>query len=86
MVLHVAGQPVDLVDHHGVDVAVVFDTGEHGLQLRSVGAAGGLAPVGVLVDQLPALVADVAQAGLPLGGDREAAPQRAAVPRWGPRP
>src|SRR5207249_3703354 len=47
------------------------DSSQHGLQLRSVGAAGGLAAVAVLVDQLPALLPEVAQTGLPLGGDRE---------------
>ncbi len=38
---------------------------------RPVGAPGRLAAVGVLVDQVPALVPDVADAGLALGGDGE---------------
>jgi hypothetical protein len=59
------------VDHHGVDVAVVLDAGEQCLQLGAVGGAGRLAAVGVFIDQLPALVANVADAGLALGGDRE---------------
>ena len=72
VVLHVAGQPVDLVDHDGVDVAVLGDAGQHLLELRPVGASGRLAAVDVLVDQVPALVPDVADAGLALGGDGEA--------------
>ncbi|HEY8755648.1 MAG TPA: hypothetical protein VIN65_04770 [Candidatus Dormibacteraeota bacterium] len=72
MVLDVAGQAVDLVDHDRVDVALFDDAPQHGLQLGAVDAAGGLAAVGVLVDQLPTLLADVAQAGLPLCRDGEA--------------
>ncbi len=37
VVLHVACQAVDLVDYHGVDVALFGDTGEHGLERGSVG-------------------------------------------------
>ena len=72
VVLDVAGQAIDLVDHDRVDVALLDDARQHGLQLGTVSAAGGLAAVGVLVGQLPALLADVAQAGLPLGRDGEA--------------
>jgi len=72
VVFHVAGEAVDLVDHDCVDIGVLGDAGEHLLQLRPVGGAGGLAAVGVLVDEVPALVPDVADAGLALGGDGEA--------------
>ena len=72
VVFHVAGETVDLVDHDGVDVGVVCDASQHLLQLVPVGGAGGLAAVGELVSQIPALVADVADAGLALGGDGEA--------------
>jgi len=72
VVLHVARQAVDLVHDDGVDVALLGDARQHGLQGRAVGRAGGLAAIGVLVDQVPAGVADVAGAGLALGGDGEA--------------
>lgn len=72
MVFHVAGEPVDLVEHDRVDVAVLGDAGQHHLELGPVGGPGGLAAIGVLVDQVPALVADVADAGFALGGDGEA--------------
>ena len=71
VVLHVAGQPVDLVDDDGLDVALLADPGQHGAQLRPVGRPGRLALVHVLVHQLPALVADAAHARLALGGDGE---------------
>ena len=72
MVLHVAGEAVNLVDHHRVDIAVLGDAGQHLLQLRPVRAPGRLAPVGVLVDEVPAFVSDMTDAGLALGGDGEA--------------
>jgi hypothetical protein len=71
VVFHVASEPVDLVDDDDVDVLVLGDAGQHLLELRPAGRAGGLAPVGVFVDQIPALVADVADAGLALGRDGE---------------
>jgi hypothetical protein len=69
VVLHVAGQPVDLVDDHCVDVTILGDAGQHRLKRRAVGAAGRLAPVDVLVGELPSGVSDVAAAGLALGRD-----------------
>jgi hypothetical protein len=72
VVLHVPGQPVDLVDDDRVDVAVFGDTGQHRFQCRPVRAAGRLTPVDVLVGQQPAGVTDVTGAGLALGRDREA--------------
>lgn len=72
VVFDVAREPVDLVDHDGVHVAVLSDPRQHGLQLRAVGGAGGLATVGVFVGDGPALVADVAHARFALGGQREA--------------
>ncbi|MBF6556630.1 MAG: hypothetical protein IVW52_10745 [Acidimicrobiales bacterium] len=72
MVLHVPGQSVDLVDDDRLDVAVLCDPSEHRSKLEPIGRAGGFALVDVLVDQLPALVADPAPAGLALSGDREA--------------
>ena len=35
VVLHVAGQPVDLVDDDGLDVALLADPSQHGAQLRA---------------------------------------------------
>ncbi len=72
VVLHVAGQPVDLVDDDGLDVALLADPRQHGAELWPVGRPGRLALVHVLVHELPALVADAAHARLALGGDREA--------------
>jgi hypothetical protein len=72
VVFYVAGEPVDLVDHHGVDVAVLGDAGQHLLELGPVGGPCRLAPVGVLVDQVPAVVPYVADTGFALGGDGEA--------------
>ena len=72
MVLHVAGEAVDLVDHDGLDVAVLGDAGQHGLQGRPIRAASRLTPVDVLVGEQPPAVADRAGAGLALGRDREA--------------
>ncbi len=60
------------MDDDRVDVAVLGDAGQHLLELRPIRGPGGLAPVGVLVDEVPAFVADVADAGLALGGDGEA--------------
>jgi hypothetical protein len=68
VVLDVAGQPVDLVDHDDVDVAVPFDPLQHLEQLGPVGGTGGLAAVDVLVDQRPPLIADARHARLSLGG------------------
>jgi hypothetical protein len=69
VVLHVARQAVDLVDHDRVDVCVLGEAGQHLLQLRPVRAPRRLAPIRVLVHQIPALVSDVADAGFALGGD-----------------
>jgi DNA-binding transcriptional LysR family regulator len=70
VVLHVPSQAVDLVDD-GLDVAVLFDPGQHGPQARPVGRTGRLALVPVLVDELPVLVADASDPRLALGGDGE---------------
>ena len=69
VVLHGAGQPIDLVDDHRAD-ASFRDPAEHGLQHRSVGGAGGLTRVGELIGQVPAALGHVAKARLALGGDR----------------
>lgn len=50
IVLPRAGEPVNLVDDHVVDVALIAQPGEHGLQLRPVGRLGALAPVDVFVN------------------------------------
>ena len=62
MILHVPGQAVDLVDDNGLDVAVLGDPGQHRPEPRPVGRTGRLALVHVLVDQLPAFVADAPDA------------------------
>jgi hypothetical protein len=71
VVLHVASQPIDLVDDHGLDVALLADPSQHGAQLGPIGRACRLTLVQVLVDQFPALVADATHARLALGRDRE---------------
>jgi len=71
VVLHVPGEAVHLVDHDGLDVALLADPGQHGAELWPVGRPCRLALVHVLVHELPPLVADAAHARLALGGDRE---------------
>ncbi|MDA8379477.1 MAG: hypothetical protein M0020_01380 [Actinomycetota bacterium] len=71
VIFHVPRQAVDLVDHDGLDVAVLADARQHGPQLGPIGRPRRLAPVDVLVDELPALVADAAHARFALGGDGE---------------
>ncbi|MDA8297664.1 MAG: hypothetical protein M0004_13955 [Actinomycetota bacterium] len=72
VVLHVPCQAIDLVDDDGFGVAVLGDPSQHRPEPWSVGRTRRLALVHVLVDQLPALVADAPHAGLALRGDGEA--------------
>jgi len=69
VVLEVPGKPVELVDHEEVDARILSEPGEHRLELRPVDAPRGLAPVDVVVGELPATIGDEAAAGLGLGGD-----------------
>ena len=68
-----AGQPVDLVDHHDVDLAGP-DIGQQALQGRAVeGGTREAAIVVVVGDQAPALMRlalDIGLAGLALGIER----------------
>ena len=65
-----AGQPVDLVDHHDIDLAGP-DVGQQGLQGRAVERGTREAPIVVTVSNEPpalmGLALDVGLAGLPLG-------------------
>jgi hypothetical protein len=58
VVLKVPGEAIELVDHEGVYRRVLGETGEHRLELRSVGGAGRLAAVDELVRELPASIGD----------------------------
>jgi hypothetical protein len=71
VVLHRAGEAIDLVDHDGAD-ATLGHLSQHGLQHRTIGGAGGLSRVGELLGEVPAALGDVTKAGLPLGRDRVA--------------
>jgi hypothetical protein len=72
VVFEVAGEPVDLVDDHHLDVAVALDAGQHGLELGPVGGAGALAPLDVLPNDRDGVVGGVACAGLALSREGEA--------------
>jgi hypothetical protein len=64
----VSSEAVDLVDDYGVDVALLEDAVEHGLEPGSVGRVlGAGVVVDVLIDHGPALLADELEAGFPLG-------------------
>jgi hypothetical protein len=68
----ISSEAVDLVDDHGVDVALLEDAVEHGLEPGSVGRVlGAGVVVDVLIDHGPALLADELEAGFPLGRERE---------------
>jgi hypothetical protein len=71
MVLHVAGEAVDLVHHNGIDVAVILDAGEQRLELGAVGSSSRLPAVRILVDKIPALIENMPDTRLALGGDRQ---------------
>ena len=69
----IAGEAVELMDDHHVDVGGLEDPRQHRLELGPVlRALGSRVPVDVLVDKRPALVADVLQAGFALGRQGEA--------------
>ena len=68
VVFEVAGEPVDLVDDHYLDVAVALDAGQHGLELGPVGGTGAFASLDVLPDDGDAVLVGVAGTGLALGG------------------
>jgi hypothetical protein len=70
VVLEVPGQPIELVDHKAVDAGVLGQTCQHRLELRPDGGPGRLAPIDVLVGELPAAIGDEPAAGLGLGWDR----------------
>ena len=65
-----ARQPVDLVDHHDIDLAGL-DVGEQPLQRRAIERAAGEAAIVIAIGHeqpaLGALAGDVGLAGLPLG-------------------
>ncbi|MBI5870963.1 MAG: hypothetical protein HZB44_08460 [Actinobacteria bacterium] len=72
MVFHIPRQPVDLVNNNGADIFSLFDTGKHQLKAWAVSAPGGFAPVGVLINKLPALFLNELHTGFTLGSDRVA--------------
>ena len=68
VVFEVAGEPVHLVDHDDLDVALLLDAGQHGLELGPVGGTGAPAPLDVLPNDRDGVVGGVAGTGLALGG------------------
>ena len=68
----VAGEAVEFVDDAVVDVPRFLDVGEHLLELRAIGAAGGFSPVDELLDDERAQAGGFLLVGLALGGDGEA--------------
>jgi hypothetical protein len=66
----VARQAIDLVDDHVINVALL-EPFQHGLQGRSVGRLGRLAPVNVLLDYLGVQLLSFALTGFTLAGDGE---------------
>jgi hypothetical protein len=72
VVIAVAGEAIDLVDDHVVEIPLCFEAGEQRLQLRAVGGLRRLASVDVLGDDLGIKLGDLRMAGLALGGDRVA--------------
>jgi hypothetical protein len=79
VVFEVAGEPVDLVDHYYLDVALLLDAGQHGLKGGPVGGAGALAPLDVLTSNGDGVLVGVAGAGLALGWERQAVLVKALV-------
>jgi len=72
VVVAVAGQTINLVDDHQVQIALCLKTGEQLLQFGPVRSLGRLAPVDVLGDDLGIQLGGLRLASLPLGGDRVA--------------
>ena len=78
----VAGQAVELVDDDVVNVTGVLEVAEHPLQLRAVGAAGGLAAIDLFQAEVTAESRpcsarvredDEEQKGLPIGKEKHIA-------------
>jgi hypothetical protein len=67
VVFEVAGEPVHFVHHHQLNIPVVLDAGQHGLEGGPVGGAGALAPLDVLPNDRDAVLGGVAGTGLALG-------------------
>jgi len=70
VVVAVAGEAIDLVDDHVVEVALLIESGEQRLQLRPVGGLRRLATVHVLGNHLGIELSGLRLARPPLGGDR----------------
>ena len=68
----IAGQAVELVDDDVVNATGILEIAEHPLQLRAIGAAGGLAAIDELLDDQGAHAGGLLLVGLSLGGDGEA--------------
>lgn len=64
VVAPVAGEAVDLVQDHVVDVSLLFDAGQHALELTPVGGFGALAAVEIGVDDFRTERLGLAAAGL----------------------
>ncbi len=69
MILHRAGEPIDLVDDDRADSAVCHPAKQR-LEYRAICRARGLAGVDELACEVPSSLSDVSKAGLPLRGNR----------------
>jgi hypothetical protein len=68
VVAAVAGETVELIYDHIMDVALLADALQHGLQARPVGGLGAFAAVEVFLHDLGAELLSLAVAGLALSG------------------
>ena len=72
VVVAVAGEAIDLVDDHAVEVALGFEASQQRLQFGAICRLRRLPPVDVLGDDLGIKLGGLRLARLPLGGDRVA--------------
>nr|WP_314079382.1 hypothetical protein [uncultured Rothia sp.] len=75
----IAGQPIQLVDDDIVNPTIFLEVGQHLLQLRPVSRAGGLAPVGKLLDHQRTHRLSLALIRFPLSWQGEALLRSAAL-------
>jgi hypothetical protein len=70
VVVSIAGEAIDLVDDHVVEIALLLEARQQRLQFRPVGGLRRLAPVDVLGDHLGIKLCCLGLTRLALGGDR----------------